>query len=290
MRKISIINEKGGVGKTTTSINLASGLAKKGKKVLIVDLDAQGNVSQFYLDDFKKVNLKTFNAIELPKKDMNVREAVRFIDEYLKNEDGEKKDINNLLIEGADVIHECIYHTKYENLDIIPSLGTNLIKTDKYLTADTRQVFNRLKKGLRIIRKDYDFVIFDHAPTFNNITINGLFCSDEIIIPLKVGGYELRSFINMMYELFDFEDDFEQTYNVKLLMNMIPRGNRPDYYNFINKLKELFPKNIFITTIGYQDAVASRSTMNSKLLIDSQTKVGNDYLSLVDEILESEEI
>ena len=93
-----------------------------------------------------------------------------------------------------------------------------------------------------------------------------------------------------MNELFNFADDFEKDYSVKLLMNMIPRGNRPDYYNFINKMKELFPNNLLLTSIGYQDAVASRSSLNSKLLIDTDTNVGNDYKNLVKEILDDSEV
>lgn len=284
MRKISIINEKGGVGKTTTSINLASGLAKKGKKVLIIDLDPQGNVSQFFGVELKPFEIKKFNELEVPE-NFNTRQAVKFIDDFLCKNNGIQKDINSLLTNRNEDIHDCVYSTEYENLDIIPSLGTNLIKTDKYLTADNGKIYNRLKRALRTVRNDYDFIIFDHAPTFNNITINGLFASDEILIPLKIGGFELRSFINMMYELFDFEDDFEQVYKIKILMNMIPRGKRNDYQNFMKKLQELFKDKVLITTIGFQEAVASRSTMNSKLLIDTKTKIGFDYENLVDEIL-----
>ena len=284
MRKISIINEKGGVGKTTTSINLASGLAKKGKKVLIIDLDPQGNVSQFFGVELKPFDIKKFNELEVPA-NFNTRQAVKFIDDFLCKNNGIQEDINSLLTNRNEDIHDCVYSTEYENLDIIPSLGTNLIKTDKYLTADNGKIYNRLKRALRTVRNDYDFIIFDHAPTFNNITINGLFASDEILIPLKIGGFELRSFINMMYELFDFEDDFEQVYKIKILMNMIPRGKRNDYQNFMKKLQELFRDKVLITTIGFQEAVASRSTMNSKLLIDTKTKIGFDYENLVDEIL-----
>lgn len=284
MRKISIINEKGGVGKTTTSINLASGLAKKGKKVLIIDLDPQGNVSQFFGVELKPFEIKKFNELEVPE-NFNTRQAVKFIDDFLCKNNGIQKDINSLLTNRNEDIYDCIYSTEYENLDIIPSLGTNLIKTDKYLTADNGKIYNRLKRALRSVRNDYDFVIFDHAPTFNNITINGLFASDEILIPLKIGGFELRSFINMMYELFDFEDDFEQVYKIKILMNMIPRGKRNDYQNFMRKIQELFKDKVLITTIGFQEAVASRSTMNYQLLIDTKTKIGFDYENLVDEIL-----
>lgn len=276
MKKISIINEKGGVGKTTTSINLASGLAKEGKKVLIIDLDAQGNVSQFFIKNFKSSNLKDFNQLEVPEH-LDLKNSVQLMENFFEEKFEEKKDINDVLLEKEDIIKECIYQTEINKLDIIPSFQTELIKTDKLLTASSGRVYNHLSKALRSVRKEYDYVIIDHAPTFNNITVNGLFASDEVIIPIKIGGFEIRSFLNMMNELFNFADDFEKDYSVKLLMNMIPRGNRPDYYNFINKMKELFPNNLLLTSIGYQDAVASRSSLNSKLLIDTNTNVGNDY-------------
>lgn len=142
-----------------------------------------------------------------------------------------------------------------------------------------------LKRALREIRNDYDIVIIDHAPTFNNITVNGLFCSNEIIIPLKPGGFELKGLIDTLEELFDIEDDYECEYKIRILMNMIPRGIRPAYINFINKIREFYGDTILKTTVGYQDAVASRSTMSGKLLYNSKTGVGEDYRNLVDELI-----
>ncbi|MCD8027279.1 MAG: hypothetical protein LUF02_01145 [Erysipelotrichaceae bacterium] len=85
-----------------------------------------------------------------------------------------------------------------------------------------------------------------------------------MLIPLRPGLFELDAMVNTLAEIFKLEDDFEAEYEINILMNMIPRGNRPDYLNFIKKIREFYPDHVFNTTIGYQDAVASRSTMESK--------------------------
>lgn len=281
MKKISIINQKGGVGKTTTTVNLAAGLAKKGKKVLVVDLDPQGNTTHYFLPEFRKTEIKIFNSINFESTNRN--DSIDQIESFLNG--GEiKKDINDLLLNDANEIHNCIYQTSIDGLHIIPSLNTKLIQTDKHLTVDiSKKMYNRLAKAIRLVKDEYDYVFYDHAPTFNNITVNGLFASDSIIIPIKVGMSELRSFIEVMKELNSFQENYEQEYDIKILMNMIPRGNRPDHQNFINQFKKIFKDMVLETTIGYQDAVVSK---NNNIIFDTKSKLKYDYEKLVDEVEE----
>ena len=283
MKIISVISEKGGTGKTSVSTNLGVGLSREGKRVLIIDCDPQGNTTSYFSNIYHKLDLKEFNNLEVPS-NTNERKSTAYIKKYIKENQASQKDINNVLLENKEVIHECIYETEYPNVDIIPSFGTELIKTDKIISSSTRLVHKKIKNALREVRKNYDVVVIDNAPTFNYITINSLFASNEVIIPLRPGMFELDALVNTLNELFDFEDDYECSYSINILMNMIPRGNRPDYYNFIKKINEFYPNQVFKTTIGYQDAVATRSTMQSKLLIDSKSNVGNDYISLIQEI------
>lgn len=288
MRIISVINEKGGVGKTTAAVNIACGFAKslaaKGEKVLLIDMDAQGNATKYFMPEYKSISLKEFNSLQVSK-NTDIRESVSVIKKTLRKNLGERADINTLLLNGKEVIRKCIFKTDYDGLSIIPSLETQLIKTDKLLAASTGQRHAVLKRALREVRNEYNYVIIDHAPTFNNITVNGLFCSNEVIIPIKPGGFELGGFIDTMEELFNIEDDYECEFKIKILMNMIPRGNRPDYLNYIKKMREFFKENVIDTTIGFQDAVASRSTMTSKVLIYDSSKIGNDYRNLISELI-----
>ena len=144
-----------------------------------------------------------------------------------------------------------------------------------------------MKKALRSIRKDFDYVVIDNAPTFNTITLNTLYASDEVIIPLKIGRFELAGFIQTMKELENLMNDFECFYKIYVLFNMIPRGKRPLYHAFIDKMKQLFTNNdmkVLETTIGYQEAVASKSGMACQLLVDTKSKIADDYRALADEI------
>lgn len=288
MKIISVINQKGGVGKTQTSINLAVSLSRKGYRVLLIDGDAQGNATSYFDKKVNDINLSKF--IE---KEFDNQEPLKWLEEGLGDAFYEY-DINDVLL-GQCQIKEAIYTTDYENLSIIPSTETRLINTDQLIKAANKMQHNRLKKALRDVRKEFDYVVIDNAPTFNTITLNTLFTSDEVIIPLKIGRFELAGFIKTMNELENLMNDFECFYQIYVLFNMIPRGKRPLYSAFIEKIRKIFSSTdklyeikVLNTTIGYQDAVASKSAMSCQLLVDTKSKIADDYKRFAEEILEKE--
>ena len=288
MKIISVINQKGGVGKTQTSINLAVSLSRKGYRVLLIDGDAQGNATSYFDKKVNDINLSKF--IE---KEFDNQEPLKWLEEALGDAFYEY-DINDVLL-GQCQIKEAIYTTDYENLSIIPSTETRLINTDQLIKAANKMQHNRLKKALRDVRKEFDYVVIDNAPTFNTITLNTLFTSDEVIIPLKIGRFELAGFIKTMNELENLMNDFECFYQIYVLYNMIPRGKRPLYSAFIEKIRKIFSSTdklyeikVLNTTIGYQDAVASKSAMSCQLLVDTKSKIADDYKRFAEEILEKE--
>lgn len=286
MKVISVLNNKGGVSKTTTSVNLATGLAAEGLRVLLIDMDAQGNATKYFIPSYTKMTLAAFNQLRPTTKSFEDR--IKELDSILHTEETIKYDINTILKEALDnpkIIRDCIIHA--DSLDIIPSLKTELINTADALTATTRNPFNRLAKALREVRKDYDVVIIDNAPTYNRITINALLVSTDVIIPMPVGIDELEGFLSTAKNLMQFKNDQDHEVDIHILMSMIPRGNRPDYIKYIENIsKNWFNQNCFETTIGYQNAVATRSSMNGQMIIESKTNIGNDYKQLVKEIKE----
>jgi chromosome partitioning protein len=154
---VSIANQKGGVGKTTTSINLSAGLALNGKKTLLVDLDPQGNSSISLLDL------------------QNIKDSAY---EFLTETD---KDWHNF-----------VYKTNYENLDVIPA-KINLAKLEAKLVGDFDSIF-RLKDRIEHIINEgkYDVVVFDTPPTLGLTTVNALVASTHVIIPIQSSYFALE--------------------------------------------------------------------------------------------------
>jgi chromosome partitioning protein len=152
---VSIANQKGGVGKTTTSINLSAGLALNGKKTLLVDLDPQGNSSISLLD----LQLIKGSAYE-----------------FLTETDKDWKDF--------------VYHTSYENLDVIPA-KINLAKLEAKLVGDFDSIF-RLKDRIEQLISEYDVVVFDTPPTLGLTTVNALVASTHVLIPIQSSYFALE--------------------------------------------------------------------------------------------------
>lgn len=163
-RTIVIANQKGGVGKTTTSINLSASLADMGQKVLVIDMDPQGN---------------TTSGLGV-----------------------EKDEVENTVYElllGECTIQDCLQKGIFENLSIIPS-NINLAGAEIELIGVEEKEY-LLKKALDEVKEEYDFVIIDCPPSLNMLTINSMCASDTVLVPIQCEYYALEGLSQLIHTI-----------------------------------------------------------------------------------------
>ncbi len=257
MMIIALPNLKGGVGKSTTTINLSHNLSKRGYKVLVIDNDKQGNTSQF------------FNAY---------------------SEDGQ--GTHTLLLEHNVDVRELIYPTKYENLDIIPT-NMSMQEADMYMLMETKRPREMVyKKALKEIQNEYDFCIIDCSPSLDFSVINALVCADEIIIPIKTDNFCMVGLDILAKQIDLLKDGYDiklSKANILFTMcnNSVVNRTGNEHIKLISDdISDLIEYKCFETQISRTIVVDETTFATEPLSIHSPEATASiDYENLTDEFL-----
>lgn len=283
MKVISIFNMKGGVGKTTTSDNVAVGLANKGYKVLLVDFDPQANTTQLFLKD-KKHDIIPFLKDKLEIENYTLNEFVR----DFNNEIHFNEDVSDCLFD-KDKVYTTIKRTNYQNLDILPAKITLSLAETNIMNERMKAQHDRLDKVLKAISDHYDYAIIDCAPSLNLLTLNAMVASHQCIIPMKVDFASVSGFIVTLENVYEAIQSYNLDLDISILFTMVEKTITDKL--FVDLIKKTCKNHTFNTIIRNGANQIKKMGFNNQVILDAKldTHVKNDYINLVNEIVEVKE-
>ena len=247
---IAIASQKGGVGKTSTAISLAAGLARKGKKTLLIDIDSQANSSKVLLPNYTNVPVE--------------------------------KTIHKAIIDREPLI---VHKTDIPNLSLIPS-HILLSNTDITLTSAYDHREARLKNQLDKIANDYDYIVIDCPPTLSWLTINALTAADRVIVTVSPGYFELDSIVQLSKTIKEVRDYFNPTLD---LMGILFTMSEPtiNTATSLQILRQTYTTNV-LNTIIPKNTDLSKAHFNKQdiFAFNPKSKAALAYNKLIHELFD----
>jgi chromosome partitioning protein len=252
---IAIANQKGGVGKTTTAVNLSSCLAYKGKKVVIIDIDPQGNTTSGLGIDKNVIEKSTYDII-----------------------------INDEEIERA------LIKTVIENLFICPS-NINLVGAEVELVSVISRE-TRLKTALRDIKDKYDFILIDCPPSLGLLTLNALTAADTILVPIQCEYYALEGLSQLMNTVKLVQKHLNPSLDVEGVVLTMFDARTNLSIQVVEDVKKYFKNKVYRTVIPRNVRLSEAPSFGLPIILyDPKSKGAECYLELAQEVIDySEEV
>lgn len=253
-KAIAIFNQKGGVGKTTTNINLAACLALKGKNILVLDIDPQGNTTSG-MGISKKANHKT---------------------------------CYDILIDDRMDPAEAILHTGIEGLDIIAGSVDMAGAEIELVQLEGRE--KRLKKALDKIRDNYDYIFIDCPPSLGLLTINSLTAVDSVLIPIQCEFYALEGVSQLMSTIEMVKKSFNRNLEIEGVILSMFDGRTNLSIQVVEEVKKYFGSKVYTTIIPRNVRLAEAPSFGLPISIyDPKSKGAEAYAEFADEFIEEAE-
>ena len=249
-KTIAVTNQKGGVGKTTTAVNVAAGIAKLGYKVLLIDTDPQGNATSGVGVDKRSVKYSAYSII-----------------------------VDDIKAEDATL------HKEFENLDVIPS-SIELAAAELEL-ADMEHREARLKSTLATVKSEYDYILIDCPPSLGLITTNALCAADTILVPIQPEYYALEGLSQLIATVRLVKRKYNPYLEIEGVLLTMYDGRLNLTQQVVQEVKKFFPKKVFSSVIPRGVRLSEAPSFGMPVMyFDKSCKGSLAYMELSREIVE----